>query len=118
MKTTKKMQRLLECMARVDKMERGKLCKMGGRPHYNLQSWKNGRNSVRYVPATNREFVQEAIDGYNQFMKLAEQYADEVIEQTRKEQAKLFPKKDSPNKATRGQNSKSSHTRKSTLKHN
>lgn len=118
MKTTKKMQRLLERMARVDKMERGKLCKMGGRPHYNHQSWENGRNMVRYVPATHQKLVQEAIDGYNAFMKLAEQYADEVIEQTRKEQAKLFPKKETPKNVRRAQNSKSGQTRKSTLKHN
>ncbi len=112
MKTTKKMQRLLERMTRVDKMERGKLCKMGSRPYYNHQSWENGRNVVRYVPAGQKDFVQEAIDGYNEFMRLAEQYANEVIRQTRREQAKLFPKKDRREKTNRSQNSKSGQTNK------
>lgn len=92
MKHTKKMQRLLERMARIERMERGKLCRMGAQPHYNHQTWHNGKNVVRYVPAREKEFVQEAIDGYNLFIKLAEQYADEVIMQTRRERAKAFPK--------------------------
>lgn len=66
-------------------MERGKLCRMGGRPHYNHQTWRDGRNVVRYVPASQADFLREAIDGYQQFIKLAEQYADEVIKQTRRE---------------------------------
>lgn len=92
MKHTKKMRRLLERMAQIERMERGKLCGMGGRSHYNHQTWQNGRNVVRYVPAREKESVQTAIDGYKAFMKLAEQYADEVIVQTRRERAKAFPK--------------------------
>jgi len=92
MKHTKKMQRLLERMAKIERMERGKLCRMGGRPHYNHQTWQDGRNVVRYVPANETGFLQEAIDGYHQFMKLAEQYADEVIKQTRRERHKAFSK--------------------------
>ena len=41
MKTTKKMQRLLEQMVAIERMERGKLCQMGGRPHYNHQTWRD-----------------------------------------------------------------------------
>ena len=81
MKTTKKMQRLLERMAQIGRMERGKLCRMGNRPHYNHQSWQDGHNVVRYVPAEEVEFLQEAIDGYRQFLQLVESYADEVIKQ-------------------------------------
>lgn len=73
-------------------MERGKLCRMGGRPHYNHQTWQDGRNVVRYVPLGEKDFLQDAIDGYQQFMKLAEQYAEEVIKQTRRERQTLFPK--------------------------
>ena len=93
MKHTKKMQRLLEAMAQIERMERGKLCRMGERPHYNHQSWQEGRNVVRYVPAHQAAFVQSAIDGYQKFMMLAEQYADEVIKQTRRERDKLYPKR-------------------------
>jgi len=90
------MERLLERMAQIGRMERGKLCPMGGRPHYNHQTWQDGRNVVRYVPADQAAYLRDAIDGYQQFMRLAEQYADEVIQQTRREREKLFPKASSP----------------------
>jgi len=91
MKQTKKMNQLLERMARITRMERGKLCRMGSRPHYNHQTWQDGRNVVRYVPANETDALREAIDGYQRFMKLAEQYADEVIKQTRRERERQFP---------------------------
>jgi hypothetical protein len=90
MKKTKTMQRLLEQMARIERMERGTLCRMGDRPYHNHQTWQKGRNVVRYVPAQEVDFLREAIDGYNRFIKLAERYADEVIKQTRKERQKMF----------------------------
>ena len=92
MKPTKKMRQLLERMARIERMERGALSRMGQRAHYNHQTWQDGRNVVRYVPVKQVDFVQEAMDGYSQFMELAEQYVDEVIRQTRREREKLFPK--------------------------
>jgi len=75
-------------MAAIEQMERGKLCQMSGRPYYNHQMWHNGRNEVRYVSATEVEVVRKAIAGYQLFMKLAEQYADEVIRLTRREYEK------------------------------
>lgn len=92
MKPTKKMQRLLQQMAQIDRMERGKLCRMTGRPHYNHQTWENDRNVVRYVPADEVAFVQDAIDGYARFTQLSQRYADEIIEHTRRERAKNYPK--------------------------
>lgn len=88
MKHTRKMQRLLERMARIERMERGKLCRMGGRSHYNHQTWQNGKNVVRYVAASEASELQKAIEGYQLFVKLAEQYADEVIRSTRRDQTK------------------------------
>lgn len=85
MKHTKKMKRLLERMAEVERMERGKLCQMGGRPHYNHQTWQNGKNVVRYVPKGEAEALKTDIAGYQLFKKLAEQYADEVIKKSRHE---------------------------------
>lgn len=84
MKHTKKMQRLLERMAAIERMERGKVCQMGGRPHYNHQTWQDGRNVVRYVPKDEVAQLKIDIAGYHQFIQLAEQYADEVIRQTRR----------------------------------
>jgi hypothetical protein len=85
MKHTKKMTRLLERIAAIERMERGKLCQMGGRPHYNHQTWRDGRNEVRYVPKDEVAALKKDIAGYQQFTKLAEQYADEVIHACRRE---------------------------------
>ncbi len=84
MKTTRKMQRLLERMAAIERMERGKLCQMGGRPHYNHQTWREGRNEVRYVPKDEAVELKKDIAGYQLFIKLAEQYADAVIRKREK----------------------------------
>jgi predicted ArsR family transcriptional regulator len=88
MKQTRRIQRLLERMAAIERMERGKVCPMVGRPHYNHQTWQDGRNVVRYVPAQEVASLQQAIDGYNLFRQLAEEYADEIIHRTREEPAK------------------------------
>ena len=50
MKASQKAIRLLEQMGKIDRMERGKVCQMKGREHFNHQTWQNGRNRVRYVP--------------------------------------------------------------------
>jgi hypothetical protein len=92
MKKTKKMQWLLEQMARIERMERGTLSRMGARPYHNHQTWEKGRNVARYVPAEEMDFLKEAIEGHNLFTELARRYADEVIKQTRKERKKCFPK--------------------------
>ena len=84
MKTTKKMKRLLEQMAAIERMERGRVCQMTGRPHHNHQTWQDGRNVVRYVPKDEVAQLKKDIDGYQRFIKLAEQYADEVIRLTRR----------------------------------
>lgn len=84
MEHTTKMKRLLERMAAIGRMERGKLCRMGGRPHYNHQTWRDGKNEVRYVPKDEVEELRKDIEGYRLFAKLAEQYADEVIRRTRR----------------------------------
>ena len=84
MKKTKKMQRLVERMAAIERMERGKVCQMGDRPHYNHQTWQDGRNVVRYVPKDEVAQLKRDIAGYERFIKLTKQYADEVIRQTRR----------------------------------
>ena len=113
MKQTKKMKQLLERMAGIAQMERGKLCRMGSRPHYNHQTWQDGRNAVRYVPANETAFLREAIDGYQHFMKLAEQYADEVIKQTRRERETQFPNTAENKKGSRTKKTKKPKSEKS-----
>ena len=78
-------------MSAIDEMERGKLCRMAGRAYYNLQAWRNGRNEVRYIREDERLAVEQAIAGYELFKRLADQYAEEIIRQTRKEHRKRYP---------------------------
>lgn len=81
MKSTRNV--LLQRMAAIETMERGKLCAMRGGRYHNLQSWEDGRNRVRYVPASEVEAVRQAVAGYRTFMELARQYADLVVRDTR-----------------------------------
>lgn len=87
---------LLKRMARIERMERGKICRMAGRPHYNHQTWQDGRNVARYVPLDQVAALQEAIDGYHLFMELAEQYAEEIIRRTRRERLESSPVQQPP----------------------
>ena len=88
MKSTKKAERILKKIAEIQAMERGKISRMKGRNHFNHQTWSGGRNEVRYVPARDLPDLQEAIDGYAQFMKLTQEYADELIRLSRQERKK------------------------------
>ena len=92
MKVTKKAQKLLEKIAQIPKMERGKICKMSGRCQFNHQTWQNGRNIVRYVQTEEIYELQDAIDGYALFTKLTEQYAEEMIRLTRSDHQKRLDK--------------------------
>lgn len=78
-----KLPALLAAMGQIERMERGRLCRMGSKPYHNLQHWEHGRNRVRYVPAGQVASVREAIDGYARFMEMAQRYADAVVERTR-----------------------------------
>lgn len=93
MQRSKRSRQLLERMAAIERMERGTLCRLQGRPQYNLQAWREGRNESRYVRPEEVREVREAIEGYRRFMTLAEQYAEEIVRQTRRERQKRLPKR-------------------------
>ena len=93
MKPTPKAAALLEEMGRIERMERGKICQMKGREHFNHQTWQKGRNVVRYVPREEVDNLQAAIDGYARFTELAQHYADEIIRLTRQDHAQSHPQK-------------------------
>ena len=79
-------QSLLQQMAQIHQMERGKLCVLRQGPHgpyYNHQTWENGRNVSRYVPPDQLEAVQQAIAGYQQFQALVQQHVEQVVQSTR-----------------------------------
>jgi hypothetical protein len=87
---TSKNQALLEQITSFERMERGKITilRQGANgPYYSHQSWENGKNVCKYVPADKVESLQEAIDNYEQYQKLTRAYAEEIIAQTRAETA-------------------------------
>jgi len=86
MKAKSKPETLLKQMARIEWMERGKLCPMGARAYYNHQTWEKGRNVVRYVSRQRLGNLQRAIAGYQHYLKLSKAYADEIIRRTRQTQ--------------------------------
>jgi hypothetical protein len=82
---------LLKRIARIARMERGTLCRMAGRPDWNHQTWRDGRNVSRYVRPEDVAALREAIEGYRRFRRLAEQYADVIIRRTRAARARSAP---------------------------
>ena len=75
--------RLLEQIAAIPAMERGKLSPHSSGRHQKLQCWQEGKNHTRHVSADERPAVQRALAGYAQYRQLTEQYADLVIQETR-----------------------------------
>jgi len=86
MKTPLTPQSLIEQILQIQRMEHGSLCviRQGPNgPYYNLNSWENGKNRCRYLPQDKVPEVQQAIEGYHQYQQLTEQYAQQIIQQTR-----------------------------------
>ena len=83
----KKPEKILTEIAQIRRMAKGKLCLMRkaktGREYYSHQSWENGKNVVRYIPSEKVESLNEAIKGYQQFVKLAEEYVNSIVNQTK-----------------------------------
>ena len=75
--------RLLQQIAAIPAMERGKLSPHSSGRHHKLQCWQEGKNHTRHVPAGELPALQSALEGYAQFRQLTEQYADLVIQETR-----------------------------------
>jgi len=98
MNTKSSPQSVVNDMAQIQHMERGKLCVMSqgrGGPYYNHQTWENGKNTSRYVPGPQVGAVAQAIAGYQRFESLAEQYVELMVQKTREEMAAGFKKKTS-----------------------
>ena len=74
---------LLEQIAAIAAMERGKLSPHSSGRHQKLQSWQEGRNHTRHVAADELPAVESALAGYAQYRQLTEEYADLVIQETR-----------------------------------
>ena len=78
---------LLEQIAAIPAMERGKLSPHSSGRHQKLQCWQAGKNHTRHVPADELPALQGALAGYAQYRQLTEQYADLVIQETRQNHA-------------------------------
>jgi hypothetical protein len=87
---------ILEQIRQIRQMERGKLCPMRDGRYYNHQTWQSGRNVVQYVPADQAPRLQEALANYQRYLELTQAYADLIIQRTRQQRAKDFPKKQRP----------------------
>ncbi len=83
-------QQLLEQIAAIPAMERGKLSTYSFKerpgvagPYYKLQYWQSGKNHTRYIPADQVGDVQAALAGHARYEHLTHQYAELVIAETR-----------------------------------
>ena len=82
MNQSKKTQ-LLEQIAAIPAMERGKLSLHSSGRYPKLQYWQAGRNHTRHVTADELPAVENALAGYARYRQLTEAYADLVIQETR-----------------------------------
>ena len=80
-------QEILREINAITRMERGKLCVQSQGPDkppfYKLQCWHKGKNQTRYVPAAEVASVQAALAEHERFQKLAEEFAELTVQQTR-----------------------------------
>lgn len=110
MKTyTKTADGLLQQIANIERMEPGKLCIIGqgkNGPFYNLQCRENGKPISRYVSRDQLEEVKENTENYRIFQKLVDQYAQQIITQTREERLNGKKKEEKHSSGSRKKNFK------------
>jgi hypothetical protein len=88
MKSTPAPQSLLQQAAQIPHLERGKLSIIRegpNGPYHNHQERKDGKNVSRYIPREQVPAVQNAIEGYQKFQQLVDQYVDQMVQTTRSE---------------------------------
>jgi hypothetical protein len=84
-------QEILREINSITRMERGKLCVQAQGPDkppfYKLQCWHQGKNQTRYVPVAEVASVQAALADHERFQKLAEEFVELTVQQTRSSDA-------------------------------
>lgn len=103
--------KLLEQIARIQRMELGKLCVMRqgpDGPYYNLQSREQGKTISRYIPRDQVAAVAEHTAHYQEFRTLVDAYVQQMSEQTRQDRLAGVKKKirPRPSSKSRTKNSK------------
>lgn len=87
MNAEQRRQEILREITTITRMERGKLCPQSRGPgtasFYKLQCWHQGKNQTRYVPPAEVAAVQEALAGHDRFQRLAAEFVDLTVTQTR-----------------------------------
>jgi len=87
MKSEQRRQEILQEINTITRMERGKLCAQSrgpvSAPFYKLQCWHKGKNHTRYVPAQEVTLVKEALAGHDRFQRLAQEFVELTVAQTR-----------------------------------
>jgi len=109
-------QTLLEQILQIRRMEHGSLSviRQGPNgPYYNLNSWENDTNQCRYVSQDKVPEVRQAIEGYQKFQQLTQEYAQHIVEQTRAQLGIGVKKKPRSHPPGRRSRSSSPKTRKS-----
>ena len=101
--------RLLEQIAAIPAMERGKLSPHSSGRHQKLQCWQEGKNHTRHVSADELPAVQSALEGHAQYRQLTEEYADLVIRETRQDIAAAKKKHRSRTQSSSPRKKKSSN---------
>lgn len=99
MNTLNSAQAILQQIAEIKTMDRGKLSVLregASGPFYKIQARENGKNVTRYVPRDQVPATEEAIQGYQKFQDLTEQYAELKIQETRAAIAAGSKKKNPP----------------------
>ncbi len=97
-KRQKRREDILREMAGIERMEKGRLTpeyretEREGRkirlgPYYKHQCWIDGANQSRRVPAEEAEALSEAVDGYQRFKELSEEYAELTVAMTQEQTA-------------------------------
>jgi hypothetical protein len=86
-------QEILNEMAQIQSMERGKICCMSRKKvqegkevvveYYNHQTWQDGQNVCRYVKADELQALKEAIAGRQRFEELADEFVEATVQMTR-----------------------------------
>jgi hypothetical protein len=105
-------QHLLQEMDRIERMELGALAEdyhtrsVGGvevktGPYFKHQQWKDGRNCSRRVPPEEAASLREAIEGRQHFEKLAQEFIEVTVAQSRAQAALPESKKNFKSKSKR-----------------
>ncbi len=93
-------EQILQEMAAIDRLQRGHLSQQFFKsvrrgksilrgPYYLLQRWLHGKNLCERIPADQVEPVRLAVEGYQRFQKLADEFVELSEQVTR--QAGLLP---------------------------